>query len=208
MPYRPHTAYPSPYGAAPTGPKPRPSAAWFGVGGVLVLVAIIFFAVAVSRFVHTVAHTDARFPASGSHQVILAPHQQKAVFVQTDHGRFHCNAVDGTGAAVQVSKPRGSETYGSWRWVATIETGDGNLTFTCSASRLASPADVRIAPIPSGGMVLQFLLIGIVLPLALGGGGLVILLVTTILWISRAPRPTFPAGPPGPPWPGYPPPAR
>src|SRR5512133_1221276 len=63
MPYRPHSLYTSPYAPPPSPVQRRPGAAWFAVGGALLLVAVVLFGVAMFRFVRTISHTDAVFPA-------------------------------------------------------------------------------------------------------------------------------------------------
>jgi len=193
-PYRPHSAYPGTPSSQPTGPKPRPSAAWFAVGGALLLVAAIFFGVSVGRLVHRLGHADAEFSGPGVHRVTLTPQVERAVFVQ---GRYRCQAVDGTGATVRFVRPDGSATYGSWHWLATFQTGDGNLTFRCHGAH----GSTRITALPSIGMIFSTLLLGILIPLLLGGLGFVVLLVTAILWITRRPTVPPPTVPPPATWP-------
>jgi hypothetical protein len=181
-PYQPHSAYPgTPVPAAP-GAKPRPSAAWFGVGITLILVAAVFAGVGIGRLVHTVTHREAEFSGAGLHRVTLTPHATRAVFLQTDARHFRCTAVDGSGQRVRFDRPDGTTSYGTWRWAATFDTGDGRLTFRCTSR---GEGTVRIQGLPSVGMVFSTLFLGILLPLLLGGAGFVVLLVTTILWIAR-----------------------
>src|SRR5262245_61278108 len=71
MPYQPHSEYQSPYAAPPPPVKRRPSAAWFAVGGVLLLVAIVAFGISIYHFVRTIANDDAVFSATGTHAVTL-----------------------------------------------------------------------------------------------------------------------------------------
>jgi hypothetical protein len=181
-PYQPHSVYPgTPVPAAP-GTKPRPSAAWFGVGVALVIVAAVFAGVGIGRVVHTVTHRDAEFGGPGLHRVTLTPDATRAVFVQSGGRHVRCVAVDGSGRRVRFDRPSGSATYDGWRWVATFDTGDGSLVFHCAGRGAGS---VRIQGLPSIGMVFSTLLLGILLPLVLGGAGLLVLLITTILWIVR-----------------------
>ena len=61
------------------------------------------------------------------------------------------------------------------------------MTFTCrSAER---DAEVRIAQLPSTGTFIAGLLVGLIVPLVLGLIGIVILIVTGVLWATRPPRP-------------------
>src|SRR4051794_23549434 len=43
LPYQPHSEYRPPSALPPTAAKPRPSAAWFAVGGVLLVAAGVVF---------------------------------------------------------------------------------------------------------------------------------------------------------------------
>jgi hypothetical protein len=181
-PYQPHSTYPGTPVPPLPGAKPRPSAAWFGVGVALIIVAAIFAGIGIGRLVHTVTHREAEFTGAGLHRVKLTPHATRAVFVQTDARRFRCAAVDGHGQRVRFDQPAGSATYGTWRWAATFETGDGSLTFRCTSR---AGGTVRIQGLPSIGMVFSTLVLGVLLPLLLGGLGFLVLLVTTILWIAR-----------------------
>lgn len=193
IPYRPHSAYPGSAPPPPGAAKPRPSAAWFAVGGVLLLVAAIFFGVAVVRLVHTFGHTDAEFSGPGPLELSVTPDVQRALYVK---GRFRCRAVDSSGTAVQFRTPTGTATYGEWHWRATFDTGTGRLEFRCHG-----PGSARISTVPDVGTVLSTLVLGILLPLVLGGLGFVVLLVTTVLWITRRPTLPPPAVPPAAAWP-------
>jgi hypothetical protein len=201
MPYRPHSEYRSPY-PPPAAAKDRPSAAWFAVGGVLLVVAAIVFGIGIARFVRTIAHTDAQFSGGGVHQVSVPAHTQRAVFVVGDQVAPRCVARDGSGTPVQFRRPNDRFTYQDWIAVRVFDTGDGHLIFTCAGRG----GDVRIAQVPSGGDLASLGFLGILFPLALGGVGFLILLVTTILWISRRPNAPPPGAPPG--WPAGQPPAR
>jgi hypothetical protein len=200
MPY----AGTSPYPTSPPAPvRKRPSAWWFGLGGVLVLAAVIVFGVSVARFVQTISHTDARFPDDGRHAVVLPAHAKRALFVFGDFAHPSCTAVDGNGSRIRFQRVRDDEyTYDGWHAVATFDTGDGHLTFHCQS--FEAIADVRIGAVPDRHDVLALGLWGIAVPLLLGGAGFVVVLVTAILWFTRRPpRPGPPAYPPGYP-PGYP----
>jgi hypothetical protein len=210
MPYRPHSEYTPPYAVPPSAAKTRPSAAWFVVGGALLLVAALVFGIAIFHFVRAIARSDAVFPGTGVHQVTLPAHTERAVFVAQEGPAARCSARDATGLPVVFRPPGERFTYNEWVAVSVFDSGDGRLTFTCASRR---GGQVRIARIPSGGDVAQLGLLGILFPLALGGLGFVILLVTTILWFSRRPTTPPPGAPPGwhpglapGAWPGPPPP--
>jgi len=197
MPYRPHSEYPSPYPAtAPLAKKP-PSPAWFAVGTVLVVIATVLFGLAVARFLRDIAHSDAVFQASGTHLVTLPANDERGLFVREGRPLPRCQVSDGSGSPLQFHRPSERFTYGDWIAVREFTTGDGNVTFTCPPSGLGQ---IRIAEIPSGGDFARLGLLGVLLPLGLGGVGFVVLLVTAILWFSRrpsAPPGTPPGAPPG-----------
>ncbi len=200
MPYRPHSEYPSPYASTPQVKK-RPSGAWFGVGAVLLLVAGVVFGITIFRFVRDIAHADAVFQASGVHQVTVPPGTERAVFVSQGQRVARCTAQSSQGLPVLFRRPSEQFTYGDWVAVRVFDSGDGRITFTCPTRGVG---EIRIGEIPSENDFARVGFLGILLPMGLGGIGFVILLVTTILWISR--RPTAP--PPGPPpgWQSGPPP--
>jgi hypothetical protein len=191
MPYRPHSEYPSPYSWPPTPVKKRPSVAWFVVGGVLLLVAGVVFGIAIFRFVREVSHADAVFPASGVHQVSLPAGTERAVFVPRGQRVSPCMVTTATGGApVQLRRPTDDFSWQAWVATRVFDTGDGNVTFTCPGH---GHGQIRIGKVPSEGDLAALGFIGVLLPLALGGAGALILIVTTVLWIKR--RPTAP--PPG-----------
>lgn len=71
----------------------------------------------------------------------------------------------------------------SWRGLFRFEPGSGRLEVTCAAAG----GPLQIGPAPGAGL-LGGLAAGVLLPLLLGGAGLVVLLVTTILFATRPPR--------------------
>jgi uncharacterized iron-regulated membrane protein len=189
-------AGPSPYPSPSFVPvKKRPRAWWFAVGGVLMVAAIVVFGISLARFLHTIAHTDARFPAAGAHQVRLPPHVQRGVYGVAAEPRPRCSAIDGSGATIHFHTPDGTFTYDQWTALVTFDTGDGQVTFTCS--HRAGITDLRVAQIPSGGDLARLGLLGVAVPLLLGGVGFLVVLIAGILWFTRrAPRPGPPGGPP------------
>jgi hypothetical protein len=199
--------------------KRRPRAWWFVLGGGLMLAALIVFAVTVASFVHEIAHTDARFAAEGTHQVVLPAHDERGLFVY-DLGPLGnpCTARDDRGTRVAMRLTDDGDDVDGWVLVARFDTGDGHLTFSCDGGEGGfSGQDVRIAAVPDGSDVARLGLLGAVVPGLLGFAGFAVVLVTGILWVSRRrpppPPPYAPPGhlypPPGPPYvPPGPPPAR
>src|SRR3954452_14937581 len=190
LPYQPHSEYRPPSALPPTPAKPRPSAAWFAVGGVLLVAGGGVFGGAMYQFVRTLAHDDAVFPATGSHAVALPPGSERGLFVPEGRPIPLCQVSDGSGAALHFRGPRERFTYGEWVAVRVFDTGDGNLVFSCAPG---AGGEIRIAQIPSGGDFARLGFLGLLLPLGLGGLGFIVLLVTTGLWIVRRPQQPGPA---------------
>ncbi len=172
----------------PEQQKHRPRARWFVVGGLLLVLAPVVFVGALFTVLGPLFREDAVFAADGQpHAVSVAAGQQRALFTSTGTDAV-CRATDGTGAEVAFTGVGGSFTVNEWQAVARFETGDGDLTFTCRGA--GTSGDVRVGQLPSGSAVVGGLAVGILLPLALGGAGLVVLLVTGVLWATRPARPT------------------
>jgi hypothetical protein len=190
----------SPYPTMPPAPvRKRPSGWWFAFGGALLVAAAVVFGFSIVRFVHTVAHTDARFQDIGRHSVTLPAHVDRGLFAVEGRPRPTCSATDGSGTSIRFRRPDGRFTVNGWVAVARFDTGDGHVTFTCGDGPTVL-SEVRIAAVPDGGDFVRLGLVGVVVPLLLGGAGFVVLLVTTIQWFSRRP-PRMPPGisPPVPP---------
>jgi hypothetical protein len=211
LPYQPHSEYRPPYDGPSTPTKKRPSAAWFVVGGVLMVGAAVVFGIAIAHFVRDIRHTDAVFRATGSHAVTLPAGTDRGLYVPEGRPIPPCQVTDGSGAPLHFRQPDGRFTYGEWVAVRVFDTGDGNLVFTCGGG---VGGRIRIASVPSGDDFAWLGVVGVLLPLGVGGLGFVVVLVTSVLWYSRRPRqpvlgygaapgypPTYPPGYP----PAYPP---
>ncbi len=175
---------PPPYGAPPK--KPRPRAVWFVVGGVLLALAPIIFVGALFSVLRPLTQEDAVFGVDETPvQVDLPAHEERAVFFE-DLSGGQCNAVDGTGAAIDFRSVTGDFTYNEWTAAARFDTGDGDVTFTCQGA--TGSEQVRIAQLPSTGTFVAGLLVGVLAPIILGLVGLLILVITGVLWATRPPR--------------------
>ncbi len=184
----PYPPQPPPYVAPPPLPRrPRPRKVWFFVGGGLMVLAFVVFVGALvltfGRFTQDAVFAAGETPV----EVDLPAGTERALY--SDSGfSVDCTATDGRGANVEFRPVSGDFTFNQWTAVARFDTGDGNLTFDCVET---SPGtQVRIGPLPSAGGFVAAVLVGILLPLALGLIGLVILIVTTVLWSTGAPRET------------------
>jgi hypothetical protein len=178
------------------------------VGGGLVLAGI---AIGVGLFVWTVAgfmKTDATVPADGRpHAVLLEPGEDKMLWVH-EYDAARCSIVDrATGTEVDRSPVTGSFTRSTGRdeWVGDLrfDSGSGQLEVSCDRS--GGPA--QIGPAPRIGAFVGGIFAMILIPLTLGGIGLVVLIVTGVLFATGSPRKPQPAPSYGP-TPGAPPPGN
>jgi hypothetical protein len=176
------------------------------------LASAVVFGLTILRFVHQVAHTDAQFQSVGRHSVTLPAHVRRGIFRLDTSPHPSCTAQDDNGSPIAFERLHDHFTLNRWVAVATFDTGDGHVTFTCgNGPTLVS--DLRIAVVPSGGDFARLGLVGIVVPVLLGGAGFLVELVAVILWFTRKPPPSTPAYagaapgpyPPGPPQPPAPP---
>ncbi len=174
--------------------KQRPRALWFVVGVALMIAGV---ALGVSIIVTGVKHLtveDGTFMADGApHRVTAPPNRSRMVFAPSGSTAPSCAFVDGGGKKLAVRAIFGGSTLttGGNRWRAFGQldsSGDGNVTATCTSSPGAT-AEVRMgAPVTVSGLG-GALVAGVGALLLLGGLGFVVLLVTTILWVTRKPDP-------------------
>lgn len=186
-PYGSQPAYggpPPPYAAPPR--RKRPRKIWFIVGGALVVLAPIIFVGALFTVLRPLTQEDAVFAVSDTPvQVDLPAGEERALF--SDRGvSADCSAVDGADEAVQFRPVTGEFTFNEWTAVARFDTGDGDLTLTCEG--LYPDSEVRIAQLPSTGGLVAGIVVGVVAPLVLGLLGVLMLIVTAILYATGAPR--------------------
>jgi hypothetical protein len=133
--------------------------------------------------------------------VLLEPEEQKMLWVH-EYDAARCSIVDpATGDEVAYSPVSGSLTRstGGDEWVGDrrFDSGSGQLAVTCNRS--GGPA--QIGPAPRVGAFVGGILAMILIPLAFGGMGLVVLIVTGVRFATGEPRKPQPA-------PSYPPPGR
>jgi hypothetical protein len=196
---QPPPSYPGPPGYPPGQPplpaKKRPSGWWFVVGGALIVAAI---AAGVGLFVWTLSGflaTDARIPADGrAHQVTVGTGEDRMLWLENGLPQ-ECGIVDlETGDPITLDPVAGSyersDSHGSFRGVARLDPGSGDLEVTCRPAGTAV-----IGPAPKIGSFVGGLLATIFVPLLLGLSGLAVLIVTGILFASRPARPgAYPSG--------------
>lgn len=193
------TQPPPPYGGYPNQPpphpparpsKPRPSGWWFVLGGVLVGAAaiagvVLFLWIFVSLF-----QTDAEVPADGAPYVVTVDTDGDRLLWKEDGIRQTCQIIDaGTGQPVEEDDFTGSfdrsDSDGAWLGATEFDPGSGQLEVTCEGG-----GSVLIGPAPELDSFLLGLVIAVVVPLGLGLLGLVVLIVTGVLWATRPRRTT------------------
>ncbi len=177
---------PPPYGAPPPGPTgTRPSRWWFVVGAGLLLAAVLLAVLTVIRAVGAFVEVDATVQPGESATVALDGAQR---LVWVDPARpAACSIVDpGTGREVATSTPGATYTKSfngqDWEGVAVFTPTSPSVEITC---RAGGPLQVGPAPDVGG---LRGLLVGVGVPLVLGLAGLLVLVVTGILYATRPPR--------------------
>ncbi|MCW2759596.1 MAG: hypothetical protein JWO46_3342 [Nocardioidaceae bacterium] len=171
--------------------KRRPRKVWFAVGALLMVVGIVVGVAVIVHGVRSVLVEDGVVAADGQPHTVTSPTGEKRMVFRTSGAPApSCTFVDGSGADLRVRADFGSATVtngdDAWEAFATLDdAGDGTVTATCTSS--ATGTNVRIgAPVTVGGIGLS-VGIGLASLLGLGGIGFVVLLVTTILWITRQP---------------------
>lgn len=182
---------PGPYGNPPpypggSGPRRlRPRARWFVIGGVLLVLAPVVFGVGLFLTLRPLAQEDAVVRADGQpHLVELPAREERALFVDRPVVGTACQVVDGAGNQVDLRPVGGDFTFNEWTATDRFDTADGDLTITCTGD-----GRVRVGALPSIGGFAGGLAVAILAPLLLGLTGLVMLVVTGILYATGAPRP-------------------
>lgn len=184
---------PPPYGVPlpPAAPvrRGRPSGWWFVLGGGLVVSAV---AVGIGLFVWTISaflSTDANIAADGApHDVTVASDGDRMLWLEDGFGQ-RCEIVDRTTGESVVLGPVGgsfsrSDGSGDWHGAARFDPGTGSLRVTCDPGEGA----VLIGPAPRIGAFLGGIFATVLIPLGLGAVGVLILIVTTVLFATGAPR--------------------
>lgn len=179
------TPYPPGYLTPPRPRRRRPSVVWFVVGGVLLVLAPVVFGLSLYLTLRPLAHEDAVLPADGSTAQVSVPAGEERALYREVGSPARCEITDGSGQVLEQRLVTGDFTYNEWRAVSRFDSGDGDLSVTCDGF---PGSRVRIGELPSTGGFVGGLLAGILLPLALGLAGVLVLLVTTILFVTGRPR--------------------
>jgi hypothetical protein len=149
------------------------------------VLAPLVFALSLFLTLRPLAQEDAVVPADGTTTRVSLPAGEERALYREIGSAARCEITDGSGKQVVQRPVTGDFTYNDWRAVSRFDTGDGDLSFTCDGF---PDGRVRIGDLPSTGGFVGGLLIGILVPLLLGVAGLVVLVVTAILFATGRPR--------------------
>lgn len=187
----------------PAHPKPRPRKRWFFVGGALLALSIVALVIGAVLTFSSVTETDAVVDATATPvEVEVEPGEERMFFVPEEQPPVRCQLRDTDGDAIALYPPSGTVTV-----TAQGRTWLGVGTFTSTGPDVVVECDGTAGQVVRIGAAFGFdtvgrLLLAMAVPVGLGLVGATILLVTTILWVSRKPAPpmTHPGygGPPPP----------
>ncbi|MET1059464.1 MAG: hypothetical protein ABWX84_07690 [Nocardioides sp.] len=168
--------------------KPRPSRWWFAVGGGLMLFAAAVGVAAWVLLFRGLMQTDTSVPVDGrSHQVTVPTDGDRMVWADTLAERPQCTVTDReSGQEIPLKATNGTFERNEQTAVRSFAPGSGTLDVTCEGD---PSTEVEIGPAPDITAFVGGVLVGVLVPLLLGGTGFVIVLVTGVLWTTRPPRP-------------------
>ena len=194
---------PPPYGGPQPGQPPvypayqkpvprrrRPSAWWFAVAGVMMLAGVAIGVLLIGQAVLSFVDTDATIRADGeSHAVTVETDRDRMIWIdQLDQPT--CSIIDAETGQEVTYEGLGSTTYTKsgggreWQGDRTFDPGSGELEVTCAQGG----GPIQIGPEPEFGKLFGSLAAGIIIPILLGGGGFVLLIVIAILFATGRPR--------------------
>lgn len=165
-------------------------------GALLVLAAVSGVALLVWTLLGF-TETDTALPVDGeTHAVTVDADRDRMLWYDETHVRPDCTVADAaTGKAIALRAPGATLTRGegslSWRALHRFDPGSGELEVTCAASG-GSPgrADVEIGPAPRIATMVGGIVAGVLVPVVLGGIGLLVLVVTAVRFATGDPRPS------------------
>ena len=186
QPYQPPPVYPAYQKPVPS--RRRPSAWWFALGTLMMLAGLAIGVLLIIQTVTTFTDVDATIQADGESHAISVDAEDRMVWVHPGEPQT-CSIVDTAtgedvdfkGLDVDYLKDVGS---GEWEGADTFDPGSGDLEVTCDATG----GEIQIGPAPQFGKFFGSLAAGILIPLALGGGGFVLLVLIGILYATGRPR--------------------
>lgn len=202
---------PLPHPAALPPRKPRPRAVWWFVGGGLLVLGIISFVVLLLLTLGRATGTDVtgQLGAQGEAVLTVPTDERRMLFLAANGAGATCQLVTQDGRPLELDRSAVSTTVTvdgvQWYGIGTFTSPDSEILALCDA---IPGTGYRVGE-PLGATFVGGILATIFVPMALGGLGLIVLLVTAVLWFTRAPRSqvagpgaTPPITPPGGPFPG------
>jgi hypothetical protein len=178
-------SYPS-YGP-PVQQKYRPRARWFVVGVVLLVLAGVVFAGGLFLVLRPLTQEDGVVAAGDGPVTVAVPGgEERAIYTRVGEP-VDCTVTDADGKDRELRAVSGEFTYNEWTAQQRFDTGAGDVSLECTSS--VEGAEARVAQVPSTGGFVVGLLVTILGPLTLGLTGLVVLVVTGILYAVRPARP-------------------
>ena len=187
-PYSP-TGYPLPPA------KPRPKVRWFVIGGLLVALAIACFVVGLFLTLRSAIGADATFRADGQPHTVHVPAGEKRMLFATEGDGVAC-VITEDGQRVPLGSPHlrtHVDANGTdWTGRGTFTSRTGTVQATCATPAVTGhQARIRIGAPLGAGFVIR-VVATILVPILLGLAGVVILVVTAVLWATRRPTPSVP----------------
>jgi hypothetical protein len=168
----------------------RPSAWWFLVAGLMMLAGVAIGVLLIVQAVRAFVDTDATIQPDGeTHSIVVDTAQDRMVWIDA-FDQPVCTIVDAeTGDEVQqegLSNAEYTKSSGSREWTGdtTFDPGSGRLEVTCEESG----GPIQIGPAVEFGAFFGGLAAGILIPLVLGGGGFVLLILIGVLFATGRPR--------------------
>ena len=157
----------------------------------VVLAAVVFVGMLVWN-VQDLAHLDARVPADGeAHTVTVATDGDRMLLADRATTRRPCKVTDPGGREVQQHDLLGDLTVTrdgrEWSGLTRFAPGDGRIVVTCPATRGSPAGEVLIARAVSPGSIVLRLVGVVLLPMILGGLGLLWACVLGVLIPTRRP---------------------
>ena len=175
--------------APPPAPrqKYRPRARWFVVGVALLVLAGVVFVGGLFLVLRPLTQEDAVITAGAGPTTLDVPAGEERAIFNRDGERVDCSVTDSEGTSLELRPVSGDFTYNEWTAEDRFDTGSGDVVVECASS--IEDAEARVGQVPSTGGFVVGLLVAILGPLVLGLAGLVVLVVTGILYAVRPARP-------------------
>jgi hypothetical protein len=185
---------PTPYSSWSPGPaapaKPPPSWWWFlGPLALVVLSGVVFAAMLVSTL-SDVTQVDARIPADGEpHQVTVPTDGDRMLFSDAAGDRRPCVITDSDGQQIEQREVFGDFTMTrdgrEWSGLTRFDPGDGEIVVSCPPGSTPSQGEVLVTPAHDIGAMVVRIIGTILLPMILGGLGLLWAIILAVVILTR-----------------------